>query len=108
RLEREIVGRAVVSAEPHVAFVVYVDAVLALWPLMTAPFAAPRPDEIACRIEHDDGRSGHGSLVRFERARAMQNPYVVLRIDGDARCISDPPLFGPLGPSRVDLELRHA
>src|SRR5215831_16928347 len=84
------------------------DAVLALRPVVSAPRAAPGLHEVARRIEHDDrGRSLSG-LFGLERARAVQEPDIVLRVDGEARRISELELRRQLRPRRVNLEHRNA
>ncbi len=96
--------RAVVAADPDEALVVDMDAVLALRPLVARAGAAPGLDEIARRVEHHDRRRRHRGLLRLERARPVQHPDVVLRIDGDAGRIAELPLRRHLRPAGVDLE----
>src|SRR5262245_6515345 len=80
------------------------DAVLALGPVVSAPRAAPGLHEVARCIEHDDrGRSLPG-VFGLERARAVQEPDIVLRVDGEARRISELELRRQLRPRRVNLE----
>src|SRR5262249_44341970 len=77
---------------------------LALGPVVSAPRAAPGLHEVARRIEHDDrGRSPSG-VFRLERARAVQEPDIVLRVDGEARRISELELRRQLRPRRVNFE----
>src|SRR5215831_7450029 len=84
------------------------DAVLALRPVVSTPRAAPGLHEIARRIEHDDrGRSLSG-VFGLERAWAVQKPDIVLRVDGEARRISELELRQQLRPRRVNLEHRNA
>src|SRR6516225_10975821 len=101
-------GRTIVSADPHEALMVDIDAMLALGPVISAPRAAPGLHEVASRIEHDDrGRSLSG-VFGLERARTVQEPDIVLRVDGEARRISELELRRQLRPRRVNLEHRNA
>src|SRR5262245_35785999 len=80
------------------------DAVLALGPVVSAPRPAPGLHEVARRIEHDDrGRSLSG-VFGLERARAVQEPDIVLRVDGEARRISELELRRQIRPRRANLE----
>src|SRR5262249_665624 len=60
------------------------------------------------RIEHDNrGRSLFG-VFGLERARAVQEPDIVLRVDCEARRISELELRRQLRPRSVNLEHRNA
>ena len=100
-------GRTIVSADPHEALVVDMDAVLALGPVVSAPGAAPGPHEVARRIEHDNRGRGLSGIFWLERARAVQEPDIVLRVDGEARRISELELRRQPRPRRVNLEHRN-
>ena len=63
----DAVGRAVVAGDPNEALMVDKDAMLALDPLVAGALAAPRPDEVPRRVEHDDGRGGHLRLLGLEQ-----------------------------------------
>src|SRR6516225_10025794 len=94
-------------------------AVLAAWRLAKG---APHPLERAgVRVEDDDaviavtvgyeqfvGRRMDPGVFGLERARTVQQPDIVLRVDGEARCISELELRRQLRPRRIDLEHRHA
>src|SRR5262249_38337857 len=82
------------------------DAVLALRPFEARAFAAPGLDEVAGVVEHQDCRR-RLSLFGLERARPLQHPDIVLRVDADAGGIGEPPLRRHLGPRAGDLEHRH-
>ena len=47
------------------------------------------------------------ALLGLERARPLQHPDIVLRVDADAGGIGEPPLRRHLRPGAVDLEHRH-
>src|SRR5262249_23563978 len=94
--------------QPHEALMVDMDAVLALGPVISAARPAPSLDEVAGSIEHDDrGRSLPG-VFGLERARTVQEPDIVLRVDGEARRISELELRRQLRPGGMDLEHRYA
>src|ERR671913_126150 len=61
----------VVSAHPHVTFVVDVYPVLALGPFETGAGAAPCAQEVAGGVEHEYRR--RCGLAGFERARTMKD-----------------------------------
>src|SRR5262249_53876748 len=84
------------------------DAVLALGPVVSAPRAAPGLHEVARRIKHDNRGCSFSGLFGLERARALQEPDIVLRVDGEARRISELELRRQLRPRRVNLEHRNA
>ena len=99
----DAVGGAVVPGDPDKAFRIDVNAVLAFRPVRAGVFVAPRLDERAARVEHDHRRRRR--LTGLERARPMQEPHVVLRIDREAGCIAELHVRRQLRPRLVDLEL---
>ena len=111
---------AAVAAEPDIAFVVDVYAVVRAGPLIVvAVLAAPVAEDIARLVEFEHVRSGPaafpgrrihfgGPLVRVERLGAMDDPHVILGIDRHADHRADHPMIRQrLGPERVDLESRR-
>jgi len=76
-------------------------------------------DEFSLLIEREHGRSGRAArsgrrilhavgLLRFERARAMHDPDVVLGVHGDADCLADHPVIRErLRPHRIHFERGH-
>src|SRR5438552_815399 len=109
RLEsRQPVCRARVPAEPHEPLVVDVDSMLAFRPFVARGGAAPGLDVISGGIEHDDRRRCLRSVCRLERSGTVQNPHVVLCIDGHARGIAELPLRWNLRPRAIDFEGRQA
>src|SRR5207245_11798008 len=103
----ELKPRAIVSAQPHEALVVDMDAVLPFDPFITIARATPGLDEIARRIEHDDRRRSHLGLIGFERPRTVQDPGIALCIDGNAGHITELPLCWHLRQRWVLLEVRY-
>ncbi len=102
------VGRTVVAAQPDEALVIDVETVFTLGPLVAGSRAAPGLDEVACRVEDDNRRRRHRGLLGGERQRTVQDPYVVLRIDGYAGRSSELHLGRHRGPRPVDLKDRQA
>src|SRR2546430_9736835 len=51
-----------VAANPHVAFVIYEDPMIRIWPVVAFAGAAPVPDEVALFIELENRRSGHAAF----------------------------------------------
>ena len=102
------VGGTVVAANPDEAAPVDVDAVLALGPLEAWRRATPAHDVVAGRVEHHHRRRRLGRGLAGERARTVQQPDAVLRVDGEARRIAQPPLARDLRPRRIDDEGRQA
>ena len=84
RLEQRELALLVVAADPDVIRVVHVDAVLTLRPLVPFALAAPRLDEIACRVELHHRWCRLRQLVGGQRTRPMQDPHVIAPVDGDA------------------------
>jgi len=96
---------AAVAADPDVALVVDIDAVVGAGPGVTGARAAPGADEIALGIEFKNrwgwsaalrgpGRPGGVFLFLFERTLAMKDPNVVASIDGYADRSADDPMVG--------------
>ncbi len=108
RLRRRAVARAIVAAEPDIALIVDMDAVLALRPFIALSWAAPLLHDIAGGIEHHDGLRRHLLGVAFERVRAMDHPDIVLGIDGKAGRVADLHVRRKLRPILDHFEHRHA
>jgi hypothetical protein len=55
------------------------------------------------------GRIGGGVLLAgFERTGAVDDPHVILRVDGDADGLAEDPVVGEgLGPEGIDFETRR-
>ena len=114
-LEQHVVGSRrhpdlhvrVVAADPDVVLVVDVDAVLGVRPLPPLGRAAPRLQELAVLVELQDRWRGVVFLFRRHRARPVQDPDVVVPVDGDRRGVAHDPVVGEPGPRRVDFEHRH-
>ena len=117
--ERCLCRDATVPADPHVAFVVDIDAVSRGRPIVPLAGTAPMPDQLAGRIEGEYRRSGEAAIRRrripsrvdllgFERVHAVDDPDVVVGIyvHPDRRA-EQPMLRQRLGPERVDLEARR-
>src|SRR5712691_3581341 len=98
---------AIVSANPHEAFIVDMDAMLPLRPFIPACRPTPGLDKIALCIEHHYWRRGHGGLIGWQRPWPVQNPHTILRVDSDARRISELPLRRHLRPGGIYLEHRQ-
>ena len=104
----QTIRRTIDSAEPDEALVINMEAVFPFGPLIAVARTAPGLDVIACRIEHDDRRCSHPGLIGRECPRAVQDPYVVLCIDGNAGWISEFPFCRHRRPRAVYLEYRQA
>ena len=104
----QAIRRTIDSAQPDEALVINMEAVFSFWPFKAIARTAPGFDEIACRIEHDDRRCSHPSLIGRERPRTVQDPYVVLRIGGNAGWIAEFPFCRHRRPRAVYLEYRQA
>src|SRR5205823_14528013 len=96
-------GAAAVAANPHVAFVVDGDAVVRVGPVVALPRSAEMADQRAGRIELENRRRRRTALrrrrvgrrvhfARLERAGAMDDPDVILRVDRDADRLAEDPL----------------
>ena len=114
-LENVGIGRAV-AAQPHVAFVVDVDAVEGVVPFVPLAGTAPVPQQVAGLIELEDRRRTgtavpiphlEGLLVIGQRGRAMHDPDVIVGVDPDADGRPEQPVVRQgLGPVRINLESR--
>jgi len=107
-----------VTADPHVALVVDVDAVIGLGPLVALSRATPGFDEISGRIEREHRRRSAATLAYLELERlfvvgerggaAMNDPDIVLIVDPNPDGRSEQPVIRQrLRPKRVDLERRR-
>ena len=96
------------ATKPDVVFIVDVDAVLELRPIVSSARTSPRRDERAIRIELEHRRRrfpDRSRLVRLQRRRPMRDPHVIARIDrhsGDRA--DDPSVRQCLRPERIDAE----
>src|SRR5215213_2863637 len=99
---QEVPVLVAVPRDPDEPFRVDVDAVLVLGPVVARAGAAPGLDQVALLVELQDGRSRRaalrarrveagGLLVVGERARTLDDPDVILRIDGHARGLAHNP-----------------
>src|SRR6266851_312312 len=107
---------AAVPANPDVAFEVDRNSVVGIGPIVTLAGAAPVSNQVASLIEFENGRRGHAAIgagririavgfLCFERAPAMNNPDVVLRVHRYANRHSDHPMIRHrLRPHRVHLK----
>ena len=109
-----------VAADPDVALVVDVDAVVGLRPFVARSGAAPGAHQVALGIEHEHRRRGSTALgngrielsatlvVMQPAGAAMDDPDVVLLVDPDADGPAEQPVVGQrLRPQRIDLEHRR-
>ena len=94
-------------------FVVDIDAVLTVRPFEALAGATPRPEYGPVRVELDHrwrryaAHTLFASLACVQRARTMDDPHVILRIDGHARYLSQDPVIGELSrPERINPEAR--
>src|SRR5262249_54274468 len=97
----------IVSTQPHEALVVDMDTMLPFEPFITAARPTPGFDEIARRIKNDDRPRIHRGLFGFERPRTVQDPGIALRVESDARHISELPLCRHRWPRGIDFEHRQ-
>src|SRR5262249_24805707 len=85
-------GTAAVSADPDVAFVVDCYTVVGLGPFVTRTIATPMVKKVFFLNEFEHWRRRHAALrcwrvcrrihfLWFERAAAMDDPYVILSVD---------------------------
>src|SRR4029077_14263751 len=112
----DLVVLGVVAADPDVALLIDVDAVLVLEPLVALSRPAPGVQHAAVGVELDDRGRGDAALRAFrlersafllvdQRSRAVDDPHMVARVDGDAGDLAEDPVVGQrLGPGSVDLE----
>ena len=112
--------RGVVAADPDVAFGVDVDTVLVAGPVVALSRPAPGGKEVALLVELEHGGGGdtairalrverRAALVFGQRARALQDPDVVIRVDCNTGGLADDPVIGQgLGPVGIDGVARPA
>src|SRR5262249_8511139 len=101
--------------DPYVAFVVDVDRVFVFRPLVSGAFAAPALYVVTGAVELHDGRRFAAGVpprllsdpVGVERPRTLDDPDVIVRIDVEARHLSENPLLRKLWPERIDLVRRR-
>jgi hypothetical protein len=107
-----------VAADPDEIVVVDEDPVLVGGPLITLTGTAPGLDDLSFLIELDDRRCRDAApdtrrcsaalLTVGQRAGAMEDPDVILRVDIDAAGLADDPIVRErFRPGRVDLEFRR-
>ena len=93
------------ATQPHVVFVVDVDAMFELWPVVAGTRTAPRRDERPIRIELEDRRRrfpDRSRLVRLQCRWPMGNPHVIACIDRDAGNGADDPSDSGASSARTD------
>jgi hypothetical protein len=109
-----------VAAQPDETIVVDQDGVFLQRPVVTQIVARPAPrfDDVAGLIEHQHRRRRHAAfgawrregcalLVVRERARPLEHPDIVLRIDRHAADLTEDPVVGQrLWPVRIDAKRR--
>jgi hypothetical protein len=105
-----------IAADPDEAFGIDIDAVLVFEPVVALAWPTPGLEQIAVRIELHHWRGRHaafgawrgkrrGLLVVGQRTRPLDDPDIVLRIDGDACGLSDDPvIWQRFRPGCIDLE----
>jgi hypothetical protein len=108
-----------VGGEPDKTFLIDIDAVLIVRPVIPFAFAAPRLDQVSLLIELHHRRCRHAAFgSRRRKARrlfvvgqglwTLHHPDMILRIHGDAGCRAHDPVVGQrLRPKGVDLEFRR-
>src|SRR5215510_14273195 len=107
-----------IVADPDEVVVIDMDAVPVVAPRVARAIAAPALHHLAVLIEFDHRRRRHTAfhvrrgrralLARIERAWALVEPDVVLRIYRDAADFANDPVVRQcLRPARIDLEFRH-
>src|SRR5579862_3887231 len=112
------INRAAIPADPHVALVVDRNSMVGVGPIVAFAGSAPVAYEVAFLIEFKYRRRSHAAfragrirvaigLFCFERAAAMNDPDVVLRIRRYSDGHSDYPVIRQrFWPHRIDLEHR--
>jgi hypothetical protein len=110
---------AAVASEPNKAFVVDIDAVLVLEPVVALSRSAPRTQQVSFLIEFQHRRcrlaalgarriEARRLLVVGETAWTLNDPDMILRVDRDAGGLAhDPVVRQRLRPKRIDLEMRY-
>ena len=106
-----------VAGDPDVALLVDVNAVLGLRPFVARARPAPAPEQLAVggELQHRRRRDAAARLGRIllrallvvdQRRRPVDDPDVVLAVDGDAGDLAEDPFVGQgLGPERINGEL---
>src|SRR6185437_2131442 len=106
-----------IAAEPDEALVIDIDAMLVLEPVIALARATPGAQHVPFLVKFDHRRRRHAAFGAWwnerrrlfiigERARALDDPDVVLRIDRYACSLPHDPVVGErFGPRSVDLEL---
>ena len=101
------------AADPNVSLLVDTNSVFGLGPVRDKTWAAPRPQHFSLRIKFQYRRRGYATLrtrrslcrsqfVFGERSRTVQDPDVILGIDGEATDLPDDPIVGKLlRPPRI-------
>src|SRR5216683_2452354 len=107
------INRAAIPANPDVALVVHGNSVIGIRPVVSFSGAAPMADQISSFIKFENGRRSYAAIrawrirvaiffLEFQRAPAMNDPDVVLGIDGNPdRHSNDPMVRHRFGPHRV-------
>src|SRR5258706_12142452 len=100
---QKVIVRRIVAGSPHVALPVDVNAVLVLRPVIPLPGAAPGLLDVAVPVELDDRRRRLAAAVRRrlllrtlvvveQGGGTMQDPHVILAVDGHARDLAPDPV----------------
>src|SRR5689334_2135461 len=105
-----------IAADPDETFVVDIDPVLALEPVVAFSGAAPGFEQVALLVKYQDRRRRHAALgarwierrglfIVGERAWPLDHPDMVLRIDCDTGGLThDPVVWKRLRPRSIDLK----
>src|SRR4030095_1533850 len=93
-----------VAADPDETFRIDVDAMLGVGPLVSLARSAPRLDEGAPGVKFQQRRRRSPLLFGAQRARALEDPDVILSVDSHARDLPELPVIRNPRPRRVDLE----
>ena len=107
-----------VAADPHIALVVDVHAVVGVRPFVTRPGSAPGAHQVARLVEYQHRRRRRAALAHLQveslfivvqgRRATMDDPHVVLVVHPYADHHAEQPVVGQgLGPERVHLEHRR-
>jgi hypothetical protein len=104
---RQTIRWTIVSADPNEAFGIDMDSMLTLRPFKTVSRSAPRLHEIAIGVKDHHRWRSHWSLIWFERARTVQKPNIVLRVDGETGSIAQLPFGWNFRPSFIHFESRQ-
>jgi hypothetical protein len=102
-------GARVDAGDPHAVLVVHEDPVLGVRPVESLARSAPCLDELAVLVELDYRGGRVGALLLGRGPGPVQDPHVVVPIDGHPRRHAHDPVVRQLRrPSRIELVLRHA